>query len=90
MKAMKALLQTHDHDKIALFASACRDPQLYLMAAQFLQARPWWLERLRRHVPLFSTCFLQVRASMLVVFARAAEYAATPASVSAETATAGS
>jgi hypothetical protein len=42
-KAMKALLHTHDREKIIRFATVCRDPVVYLMAAQFLQTSGDWL-----------------------------------------------
>jgi intraflagellar transport protein 140 len=42
-KAMKALLHTHERDKIIRFATACRDPAVYLMAAQFLQTSGDWM-----------------------------------------------
>ena len=43
IKAMKSLLATHDTDRILLFANVSRDPQVYLLAAHFLQASGSWL-----------------------------------------------
>lgn len=42
VKAMKALMLTHDAEKVTLFASVSRDPAVYLLAAQFLQTAGTW------------------------------------------------
>lgn len=43
VKAMKALLHTAEQDRILRFATASRSPQVYLLAAQWLQASVAWL-----------------------------------------------
>ena len=43
-KAMKALMQTHDIDKIVLFANVSRNRDIYLVAAQYLQTSRSWLQ----------------------------------------------
>jgi intraflagellar transport protein 140 len=43
-KAMKALMHTHDREKVILFANVSRDPEVFLMAAQYLQTTGNWLQ----------------------------------------------
>lgn len=43
VRAMRALLQTHDRERVVRFAAASRSPPCYLLAAQFLQASGAWL-----------------------------------------------
>ena len=42
VRAMRALLQTHDRDRILVFANAARDSAVYLLAAQYLQTATDW------------------------------------------------
>lgn len=42
VKAMKALLQSGDEERVTRFAQASRSRELYLLAAQFLQASGRW------------------------------------------------
>lgn len=41
---MRALLHTHDRDRILLFANVSRDSSVYLLAAQYLQTADDWRE----------------------------------------------
>lgn len=43
LKAMKALLHTGEQDRILRFATASRSPQIFLLAAQWMQASVSWL-----------------------------------------------
>jgi hypothetical protein len=44
VKAMKALLHSGDRDRIVRFAQASRSREIYLLAAQYLQASGSWLQ----------------------------------------------
>ena len=40
-KAMKALLKSGDTEKIVFFANVSREPQIYVLAANYLQSLDW-------------------------------------------------
>ena len=40
-KAMKALLKSGDTDKIVFFANVSREPEIYVLAANYLQSLDW-------------------------------------------------
>lgn len=41
MKAMKALLKSGDTEKISFFAGTARQPEIYVLAANYLQSLEW-------------------------------------------------
>jgi len=41
VKAMKALLKSGDTEKIVFYANACRQKDIYVMAANYLQGLDW-------------------------------------------------
>ena len=41
IKAMKSLLKSGDTERIVYFANVCRQKQIYIMAANYLQSLDW-------------------------------------------------
>ena len=44
LKAMQALLQSGDTEKIVFFSNVARQPKIYILAANYLQSQPGWRE----------------------------------------------
>ena len=41
VKAMKALLKSGDTDKVVFYANTCREKDVYILAANYLQSLDW-------------------------------------------------
>jgi intraflagellar transport protein 140 len=54
-RAMKALLQSGDTEKIIFFAGTARQADVYLLAANYLQSLDWHVEDVMKNIILFYT-----------------------------------